>query len=163
MICSEEKLDESYGKEIKEAFGVEQVHLFHGPLEAVNALNMTTVGGASKVMPNAHARVVGDHGGPQAKTLGRGVAGSLRVCTFFRVLFFPLLHTLLCERKVSRRSLTQPCSTTPPNGCLEASTHQTTTRRVCEGTAKGDSFFFFFFFFFAYFTAGLFLKTCPCP
>ena len=44
------------------------------------------------------------------------LANFWRVGTFFfwdaRTYFF--LRTLLCERKVSRRSLTQPCSATPP-------------------------------------------------
>ena len=54
-------------------------------------------------------------------------------------------RTLPCECKVSRRSLTQPCSTTPFNRCgisvCRRSAHHTTTRRGGEGMTS-DTYLF---------------------
>eukprot|EP01059_Diplonema_ambulator_P023317 TRINITY_DN3874_c0_g2_i1.p1 TRINITY_DN3874_c0_g2~~TRINITY_DN3874_c0_g2_i1.p1 ORF type:complete len:474 (+),score=127.94 TRINITY_DN3874_c0_g2_i1:51-1472(+) len=81
MVATEEKLSTQYANEVREAFKVQDVFLFDGPLEAAGCLEMSKVnaeGRTTKMMPNTELRVVGDDGGEQAKTLGRGIEGGLR-------------------------------------------------------------------------------------
>ncbi|KAJ9458568.1 hypothetical protein DIPPA_02911 [Diplonema papillatum] len=82
VIVSMDPVSEAYAKEVKEAFKVEKVCVMSGPLEAGAALSLKTLGQEAKetLMPNVKARVVGDEGGEQAKTLGRNKEGNLRLC-----------------------------------------------------------------------------------
>eukprot|EP01062_Namystynia_karyoxenos_P003996 TRINITY_DN11410_c0_g1_i1.p1 TRINITY_DN11410_c0_g1~~TRINITY_DN11410_c0_g1_i1.p1 ORF type:complete len:571 (+),score=125.64 TRINITY_DN11410_c0_g1_i1:76-1713(+) len=70
--------------ELRDAFGVPALHVFSGPLEAATALTCITAtaggeGRPTEVTPGTSLRVVGDEGGPLAKTLGRDRAGWLRL------------------------------------------------------------------------------------
>eukprot|EP01060_Flectonema_neradi_P026685 TRINITY_DN358_c12_g1_i1.p1 TRINITY_DN358_c12_g1~~TRINITY_DN358_c12_g1_i1.p1 ORF type:complete len:498 (+),score=95.80 TRINITY_DN358_c12_g1_i1:70-1494(+) len=82
-VSSTQPLTPEYIKSIHSAFNVKTVYSCSGPLESASALNLTksTEGSpaSQNLMPNTSLRVVGDDGGKQAKSLGRGHAGALRL------------------------------------------------------------------------------------
>eukprot|EP00755_Sulcionema_specki_P018273 Sspe_Gene.11569::Locus_3927_Transcript_1_2_Confidence_0.500_Length_1726::g.11569::m.11569/K00666/K00666; fatty-acyl-CoA synthase len=77
-----DEITPAFVKSVKEDFKIDTVHVFRGPLEACSSLTMTTYGKdavTESLTPNAALRVTGDEGGAQAKTLGRGHVGGLRL------------------------------------------------------------------------------------
>eukprot|EP00756_Hemistasia_phaeocysticola_P009621 Hpha_TRINITY_DN14925_c2_g1::TRINITY_DN14925_c2_g1_i1::g.145056::m.145056/K00666/K00666; fatty-acyl-CoA synthase len=86
VVCvdatSKEQLTRAQLSELRKLFGAKVLHVLRGPLEAPMLFHSTvTEEGHSEMeaTENLELRIVGDDGGPQAKTLGRGQLGALRL------------------------------------------------------------------------------------
>eukprot|EP00744_Colponema_vietnamica_P006269 GILI01009121.1.p1 GENE.GILI01009121.1~~GILI01009121.1.p1 ORF type:complete len:511 (-),score=137.66 GILI01009121.1:241-1773(-) len=77
--ANEEAIPDAYIKKLKDTLLLDEVYVFRGPIETAYLTSYRTSAGPQGLVPHTEAKVVGDRGTTDAKTLTAGTRGNLKL------------------------------------------------------------------------------------